>query len=128
MSIAINSKVLTFATSKRSAKVIKVDEEFNLVRVTVVTDNTIKISDDLTGVDGVSIAGFAVGDMLYFNKDGVYYGKTFIKDTAKDIASKVTAPKTSGCASIKGKINTKISIDEMAVSNKSTNRGRSLVS
>lgn len=38
MSIAINSKLLTFATSKRSAKVIAVNTEFNTVRVMVDTE------------------------------------------------------------------------------------------
>ena len=128
MSIAINPKLLTFATSKRSAKVTAINTELSTVRVMVDTGGTLEIADDLTGVDGISIAGFAVGDVLYFNKDGEYYGKTFIKDTAKDIASKVTAPKTSGCASTKGKINTKISIDGMAVSIIPTNHGRSLIS
>lgn len=128
MSIKINSKLLTFATTERSAKVTAVNTELNLVRVAVNTGGTLEIADDLTGVDGISIAGFAVGDVLYFNKDGVYYGKTFIKDTAKDIASKVTTSKTSGCASTKGKINTRISIAEMAVSNKHSSEGRSLVS
>lgn len=86
--IGVESKVVTFFTKEFKAEVVSVD---SVVKVKLVTDGTVDIT---TTLHNAQPNDWHVGNVLYFNDKGIYYGTTFDADK---VSTKAPVTKTSGC-------------------------------